>query len=102
MAEEYIVEGVPLNGLGLMSNTLGSPRNQMLTPLILLHQLELDVPDFESESASPSSLSSSRLLYPLSPVQPLIPDLQSDYCASPSYEQAALPSKQAQVDDNLP
>jgi hypothetical protein len=101
MAEEYIVEDIPLDRLGLMSDTLGTPTTQTPTPLP--HRLRLAVPDLRSESPSPSSIvpsSSRQLLHPLSPVRLPDPDLQSEYCASPSCSQAALPSKRAQVDGN--
>ena len=105
VAEEYTVKGVPLNRLGLMSDTPGMPRTQMPKPLVLPHQLELEVPDFRSDSPSPSIASSSSPIYPPSPVPPPNPDPQSEYCASeycasPSYPQAPLPSKWAEADDN--
>ena len=99
MAEEYAVEDVPLDGLGLMSDSLGTPKTQTPTSLILPYQPRPAAPDFGSESPTPSIPSSSRLpLYSLPPVWPPNPDLQSEYCVSPSCSQAAFPSKQAQVE----
>ena len=102
IAEEYIDKVVPLDGLGFTSDTLGIPKTQSPTPLILPHQGRPAGPDFGSESPSPSIPSSSRpLVYPLSPIQPPEPDVQSEHLTSSSCSQANLPSnKCAQVDNS--
>jgi hypothetical protein len=123
MAEEYILEDMPLDSLGLMSDTQGTSTIQIYIPLILPHRLMLASLDFRAESPSPSIPSFSRpilhafppvqtpdlespsphitsssklLLHPLSPEQAPDPDHKPEFCASPSRSQAALPSKQAQ------
>ena len=98
MAEEYIIEDVPLNRLGLTSDNLDMSRTQTPAPQIPPHQPQLAVPAFWRESPSPTIPSSSGVLDPVSPVWPPDPDIQSEYCASPSRSQAALPSKQAEGD----
>ena len=99
MANEYIDEDVALDGLGFISDTLGISNIQTPTPIILPHQGQPAVPDFRSDSPSRPIPSSSRpLVYPLSPIRPSKPVLQSEYSASPSCSQATLPSKRAQAD----
>ena len=100
MVEEYIDKVVPLNGLEFTSDTLGIPRTQSPTPLILPHQRQPARPDFGSESPSPSIPSSSRPLVSLSPIRPPAPDVQSEHPASPSCSQANLPPKRAHVDNS--
>lgn len=57
MAEEYIAEDVPLDELGLMSDTLGMSKTQTPTPFIRPHQPQFAVSDFGSDSPSPSGSS---------------------------------------------